>query len=84
MTDEQFAVAAEKLRARGLNVTGTAGTVSKDGVTARYQHAEGKLTIEILEKPSFFPLSMVESQLQAYLNSGDGGHTGSQASHRYT
>lgn len=67
MSDAQFEAAGEKLRAKGLELTGDAGTLSKDGVTAKYVHADGKLTIEVVDHPKFFPLTMIEAQLRAYL-----------------
>ena len=67
MTDVQFAAATRRLAANGIELTGAAGTLSKDGVTARYEHADGTLRITILEKPFLFPESLVEGRLKAYL-----------------
>ena len=39
----------------------------KDGVTAKYTYDDGKLSIEIVDRPMFLPLSLIESKLQAYL-----------------
>jgi hypothetical protein len=67
MSDAQFEAAAEKLRERGIELAGSSGTLTKDGVTARYVHADGQLTIEVVDRPFFLPLSLVEEQMRAYL-----------------
>ena len=67
MSASQFASAAERLRTNGIDLTGTEGTLTKDGITAKYTHADGKLTVEIVDKPSYYPLSLVEAKLQSYL-----------------
>lgn len=67
LTDAQFAAAAQRLRGYGIDLNGPAGTITKEGITARYQHADGKLTIEIVDKPFFMPESMIESRLKAYI-----------------
>jgi hypothetical protein len=70
LTEAQFAAAAQRLQAYGVNLAGTSGTLSREGVTARYSYAAGKLTIEVLEKPFFLPLSVIESQMRAYIQKG--------------
>ena len=67
LTDAQFAAAAQRLRGYGIELNGPSGTINKEGITARYQHADGKLTIEILDKPFFMPESMIESRLKSYI-----------------
>jgi glutamate racemase len=67
MTEPQFAAATQRLRANGIELTGTNGTLSKDGVTAKYTYADGKLAVEVLDRPFLLPLSLIESKLQAYL-----------------
>ena len=67
MTDDQFAAAPRRLGQNGITLTGPAGTLSKDGVTARYEHAAGLLRITILEKPFLLPESLIEGRLKAYL-----------------
>ena len=67
MSETQFAAATQQLRTNGIELTGTSGTLSKDGVTAKYNYAEGKFTIEIVDRPSFLPLSLIEGKLQAHL-----------------
>jgi hypothetical protein len=67
MTDAQFAAATRRLAANGIALTGTAGTLSKDGVTAKYEHADGRLRVTILEKPFLLPESLIEGRLKAYL-----------------
>jgi hypothetical protein len=70
LTEAQFAAAAQRLQAYGVNLTGTTGTLSRDGITARYNYANGVLTIEILEKPFFLPVSVIESQMRGYIQKG--------------
>lgn len=67
MSDAQFAAASTRLRANGIELDGPSGTISKDGVTAKYEHADGKLTIEIVDRPFLLPISLIEGRLQAYL-----------------
>ncbi len=67
MTEAQFAAAAQRLRTNGIELTGNAGTLTKDGVTAKYTYASGKLAIEIVDRPSLLPLSLIEGKLRAYL-----------------
>jgi hypothetical protein len=75
MTDAQFATATQRLREHGIELSGPSGTLSQQGVTARYQHADGKLTIEILDKPFFMPLSMIESRMKSYIEQSIGNHS---------
>ena len=67
MSDEQFASATQRLRANGIELAGPTGTLTKDGVTAKYEHVDGKLRIEIIDKPFLLPTSLIEGRLQAYL-----------------
>jgi hypothetical protein len=67
MSEAQFAAAAQRLHSNGIELTGTTGTLSKDGVTAKYVYGEGKLAVEILDRPFMLPISLIESKLQAYL-----------------
>ena len=67
MNDAQFAAAARRLATNGIALTGSSGTLSKDGVTARYEHANGTLRVTILDKPFLFPESLIEGRLKAYL-----------------
>jgi len=67
MSDAQYAAAAQRLSKNGIELTGTTGTLTKDGVTAKYTHADGTLTVEILDRPMFLPLSLIEGRLQSYL-----------------
>jgi hypothetical protein len=41
--------------------------LTKDGVTAKYAHADGMLTVEIIDRPFLLPLSLIEGKLKAYL-----------------
>ena len=70
LTEAQFAAAAQRLRDYGVDLTGPSGTLSRDGITARYAYANGKLTIEILDKPFFLPLGVIESQMRSYIQKG--------------
>lgn len=67
MSETQFAAATQRLRTNGIVLAGTTGTLTKDGVTAEYLYAEGKLAIKIVDHPFFLPLSLIESKLQSYL-----------------
>ena len=67
MTDEQFATATKRLMQNGIELAGPTGTLTKDGITAKYEHTEGKLRITILEKPFLLPQSLIEGRLKAYL-----------------
>lgn len=67
MTEAQFATATTRLRQNGIELTGPSGTLSKDGITASYEHAEGRLRINILQKPFLLPESLIEGRLKAYL-----------------
>jgi hypothetical protein len=67
MSEAQFAAATQRLRANGIELAGTTGTLSKDGVTAKYVYEDGKLAVEILDRPFLLPISLIEGKLQAYL-----------------
>ncbi|WP_158786609.1 hypothetical protein [Granulicella sp. L46] len=67
MSETQFAAATERLRANGIELAGTTGTLSKDGVTAKYVYGEGKLAVEIVDRPFMLPISLIEGKLQSYL-----------------
>jgi hypothetical protein len=49
ITASQFASLATRLRTNGIDMVGDTGTLTKDGVTAQYTHADGRLTIEITD-----------------------------------
>jgi hypothetical protein len=70
LTEAQFDEASLRLRAAGINISGPAGTLSRDGITANYRYANGVLSIEIVEKPFFLPLSLIESQMRSYIEKG--------------
>jgi hypothetical protein len=70
LTEAQFAAAAQRLRDHGVDLTNRSGTLSRDGITARYNYVNEKLTIEILDKPYFLPLSAIESQMRSYIQKG--------------
>ena len=67
MSEAQFAAASQRLRANGIELAGTTGTLSKDGVTAKYVYGEGKLAVEIVDRPFMLPISLIEGKLQSYL-----------------
>ena len=67
MTEAQFTTATRRLAANGIQLSGPSGTLSKDGITARYEHTGDLLRIEILDKPFLFPESLIEGRLKAYL-----------------
>ncbi len=67
LTDAQFASLAGRLRTNGIDMVGDTGTLTKDGVTAIYTHAAGQLTVEITHHPSYYPIPLIESKLQSWL-----------------
>lgn len=70
LTEAQFAAASQRLAGYGVNLTGPSGELSHSGVTAQYNYANNLLTIEVIKKPAFVPLSFVESQLRSYIEKG--------------
>ena len=70
LTETQFDEASRRLRAAGINISGTAGTLSRDGITANYSYANGVLTIEVVDKPFFLPVSVIEAQMRGYIEKG--------------
>lgn len=70
LTEAQFVAAAQRLLAHGIDLSGRSGTLSRDGITARYNYADGKLTLDVLDKPFFLPLSVIESQMRSYIQKG--------------
>ena len=66
MSDAQFAAASNRLRSSGIVLDGSTGTLTKDGITAKYAHANGQLSVEIIDKPFLLPLSLIEGKLQSY------------------
>ena len=72
MTDAQFAAASHRLRANGIDLAGASGTITKDGITAKYEHAGGKLRIEVTDKPFLLPITLIEGRLQQYLEQSVG------------
>ena len=70
LTEAQFDEASRRLRAAGIDISGPAGTLSRDGITAKYSYTNGMLTIEITEKPFFLPLSVIESKMRGYIEKG--------------
>ena len=70
LTEAQFAAAAQRLGDYGVDVTSRSGTLNRDGISARYTYANNLLTIEILEKPFFLPLSVIEAQMRSYIQKG--------------
>ncbi len=67
MTEAQFASAGERLKRHGLDLSGPAGTLTKEGITASYTYGEGLLRITIHNKPFFIPESLIEGRLKAYV-----------------
>ena len=67
MSEEQFASASRRLADNGIALTGPSGTLTKDGITAKYEHVAGLLRITILDKPFLLPESLIEGRLKAYL-----------------
>jgi hypothetical protein len=67
MSETQFAGLSRRLRSSGIELTGMSGTLTKDGVTAKYGYADGILSVEVVDRPKLLPLSLIEGKLQAYL-----------------
>ena len=67
MSEAQFATATRRLAANGIQLTGPSGTLSRDGVTAKYEHTGTTLRVTILNKPFLLPESLIEGRLKAYL-----------------
>ena len=67
MSETQFAAATQQLRSNGIEMSGRDGTLTKDGVTARYAYEGGTLSVEIVDRPFLLPLSLIEGKLRAYL-----------------
>lgn len=67
MTEAQFAEATRRLQQNGIELTGTSGTLSRQGVTASYEYSDGMLRINIIKKPMLLPESLIESQLKSYI-----------------
>ncbi len=69
LTPEEFASTARLLEEKqGITLTGDEGKITKMGVTAGYQYAEGLLRVTILDKPFFVTTDYCEEQLKAWLN----------------
>ena len=70
LTQVQYDEASRRMQAAGINISGTAGTLSRDGITAKYNYANGVLSIEIVDKPFFLPISVIESKMRGYIQTG--------------
>ncbi|HTV08460.1 MAG TPA: hypothetical protein VMD97_05395 [Candidatus Aquilonibacter sp.] len=70
LTEAQFEEASRRLREAGVNISGPSGTLSREGITAKYSYGNGVLVIEVVEKPFFLPLSVIESQMRGYIQKG--------------
>jgi len=79
MTDEQFAAAQRRLATNGIVLEGREGSLTKDGITAKYRFNGSELSIEITDRPFFLPLSMIEGRLLAYLEQSIAAGDGSAA-----
>ena len=67
LTEAQFAEAGRRLQSAGVQLTGRSGTLSRQGITANYEYANGVLRIHIVKKPMLIPESLIESQLKSYI-----------------
>lgn len=68
MTPQEFAATGKLLEEKqGVTLTGDEGKITKMGVTAGYQYAEGWLRVTILEKPFFVTTEYCEEQLRGLL-----------------
>ena len=68
LTPDQFEAKAKQLQEQqGITLDGPEGKISKMGVTAGYQYAEGVLKVTILDKPFFVSTDYCEEQLKSFL-----------------
>jgi len=68
LTEEEFAATAARVeQQQGIVLTGNEGKITKMGVTAGYQYANGLLRVTILDKPFFVSTEYCEEQLKAFL-----------------
>lgn len=68
LTTEQFAAKRQQLQTeQGIELEGDEGKISKMGVTAGYQYADGLLKVTILDKPFFVTTDYCEEQMKAFL-----------------
>jgi hypothetical protein len=68
MSEVEFhAKAAELKRSQGISLSGLVGTISRDGVTAGYTHANETLTVHIIEKPIFLSRAYCERRIEDWL-----------------
>jgi hypothetical protein len=68
LTPDEFAALSAKVQQeQGIALEGTEGKITKMGVTAGYQYAEGLLRVTILEKPFFVTTEYCEEQLMKAL-----------------
>ena len=68
LTPEEFAAVAIKATEQDIDLSGTEGKITKMGVTAGWQYAEGMLRVTILEKPFFVSTEYCEEQLTKALH----------------
>lgn len=68
LSPEEFATKAQQLeQQQGIILTGHEGKLTKMGVTAGYQYADGVLKVTILDKPFFVTTDYCEEQLRSFL-----------------
>ncbi len=67
MSPEAFAAGKRRMAEFGVVLEGDQGVVSKSGVKASYRYADGRLRVEILEKPFFVSKEYCEEQMRKYL-----------------
>ena len=71
LTPEEFTELAAKVQQeQGIALTGDEGKITKMGVTAGYQYADGVLRVSILDKPFFVTTEYCEEQLSKALGAG--------------
>jgi len=69
LTPVQYAAAASLLEQKqGILIEGTEGKITKMGVTASYQYADGHLSIVILDKPFFVTTEYCEEQIKNWFS----------------
>ncbi len=70
LTPDQYAVTSKLIAEKqGIALTGDEGKITKMGVTASYKYGDGRLSIDILEKPFFVTTEYCEEQIKAWFAS---------------
>lgn len=66
LTQAQYNAKVAELATLGVQITGNAGQISKDGITIGYAYDGVNLTLTILHKPFGVPYSFIQSKIDAW------------------